>query len=223
MLLSTAAAPDIPHEAFDSLFEQRVYLALRARGYRAGAAAVSGWPLPHRPRCRGRHQTPRDAFHTEENADADAARQRELERVGWTFVRIRGSRFFLDPERALEPLWAELDGLGIEPAAHSPAHRAAEDSRIAPTGDGDDVPTGNAEPALSGAPSAGRHDIQPEPSHGTEEAQPRFVTVARLHRDEVNAAQHGFSTRATVPGTARFLGGSGCAGLSGGRRRGHLA
>ncbi|WP_405526902.1 AAA domain-containing protein [Streptomyces canus] len=219
--------PDVPHEAFDSLFEQRVYLALRARGYRvrpqypAGRyridLVVEGGTRRLAVECDG------DAFHTEENADADAARQRELERVGWTFVRIRGSRFFLDPERALEPLWAELDRLGIEPAAHPPANRAAQDSRMGPTGeggtvptrDGDDIPTGNAEPAPSAAPSAERHDIQPEPTHGTDEAQPRFVTVARLHRDEVNAAQHAFSMRATVPGTARFLGGTGAPGFPG--------
>ncbi|MFM9550716.1 AAA domain-containing protein [Streptomyces caniscabiei] len=219
--------PDVPHEAFDSLFEQRVYLALRARGYRvrpqypAGRyridLVVEGGTRRLAVECDG------DAFHTEENADADAARQRELERVGWTFVRIRGSRFFLDPERALEPLWAELDRLGIESAAYPPAHRAAEDSRMGPIGDGGTVPTrdgdvlstGDAEPAPTAAPSAGQRDVQTEPSHGTGEAQPRFVTVARLHRDEVNAAQHAFSMRATVPGTARFLGGAGAPGFPG--------
>ncbi|GAB3008545.1 hypothetical protein GCM10023080_088050 [Streptomyces pseudoechinosporeus] len=70
-------------------------------------------------------------------ADADAARQRELERVGWSFVRIRGSRFFLDPDRALEPLWLELDRLGIEsthkkPAAPAPASAPERRSPSAP-------------------------------------------------------------------------------------------
>ncbi|MFE3657308.1 AAA domain-containing protein [Streptomyces sp. NPDC059165] len=211
--------PDVPHEAFDSLFEQRVYLALRARGYRvrpqypAGRyridLVVEGGTRRLAVECDG------DAFHTEENADADAARQRELERVGWTFVRIRGSRFFLDPERALEPLWAGLDRLGIEPAAHSPAHRASEVSRLGPTGDGGRVPNGDAAPATPGAPSAGRYDSPSEPSHGTDATQPRFVTAAQLHRDEVNAAQHAFSMRATVPGTARFLAGAGAPGFPG--------
>ncbi|MFE3496126.1 AAA domain-containing protein [Streptomyces sp. NPDC059175] len=211
--------PDVPHEAFDSLFEQRVYLALRARGYRvrpqypAGRyridLVVEGGTRRLAVECDG------DAFHTEENADADAARQRELERVEWTFVRIRGSRFFLDPERALEPLWAGLDRLGIEPAAHSPAHRASEVSRLGPTGDGGRVPNGDAAPATPGAPSAGRYDSPSEPSHGTDATQPRFVTAARLHRDEVNAAQHAFSMRATVPGSARFLAGAGAPGFPG--------
>jgi len=56
-----------------------------------------------------------DAYHNEENAAEDAARQRELERVGWTFVRIRGSRFFRDPEAALQPLWQRLAELDIRP------------------------------------------------------------------------------------------------------------
>ncbi|MFD9124462.1 AAA domain-containing protein [Kitasatospora sp. NPDC059571] len=123
--------PDVPHEAFDSLFEQRVFLALRDRGFRvrpqypAGRyridLVVEGGTRRLAVECDG------DAFHNEENADADAARQRELERVGWTFVRIRGSRFFLDPDRALRPLWKELDALGITPVrpAAGPAVRPA--------------------------------------------------------------------------------------------------
>lgn len=31
----------------------------------------------------------------------------------WTFERIRGSAFFSDPDRALQPLWERLDALGI--------------------------------------------------------------------------------------------------------------
>ncbi|MEV8096689.1 AAA domain-containing protein [Kitasatospora sp. NPDC085879] len=122
--------PDVRHEAFDSLFEQRVFLALRARRYRvrpqypAGRyridLVVEGGTRRLAVECDG------DAFHNEENADADAARQRELERVGWTFVRIRGSRFFLDPERALLPLWAELDRLGITPGPDTATPSAVE-------------------------------------------------------------------------------------------------
>src|SRR5262245_25635405 len=43
------------------------------------------------------------------------ARQRDLERSGWQFVRIRGSDFYRDNANAMEPLWAELDRLGIMP------------------------------------------------------------------------------------------------------------
>lgn len=37
-----------------------------------------------------------------------------LERVGWTFFRVRGSTFYRDPEKALAPLWIKLDEMGIE-------------------------------------------------------------------------------------------------------------
>ena len=117
--LTGEVLPDVRRDPFDSLFEQRVYLALRRRGYRvrpqypAGRyridLVVEGGAARLAVECDG------DAFHGEQDAEADAARQRDLERVGWRFVRVRGSRFFRDPEAALEPLWEELEHLGIKP------------------------------------------------------------------------------------------------------------
>jgi transcription elongation GreA/GreB family factor/very-short-patch-repair endonuclease len=110
---------DVRHEAFDSLFQQKVYLELTARdyrvrpGYRVGRHSidlvVEGGTRRLAVACDG------DAFAEGEDASTAAARQRDLERVDWTFVRIRGSRFHLDREQALAPLWAELERLGIEP------------------------------------------------------------------------------------------------------------
>lgn len=42
-------------------------------------------------------------------------RQIILERLGWKFVRVRGSVFFRDPERALAPVFRRLEELGIQP------------------------------------------------------------------------------------------------------------
>nr|WP_257033454.1 AAA domain-containing protein [Streptomyces sp. Ag109_G2-15] len=254
--------PDVPHEAFDSLFEQRVYLALRARGYRvrpqypAGRyridLVVEGGTRRLAVECDG------DAFHNEENADADAARQRELERVGWTFVRIRGSRFFLDPERALEPLWAELDRLGIEGATAGAGREprladadrdvrladADKETRPADPADPAAPATAPAEPPTRDAVRQTRASVpqprpslpQPRPSvprprpaqaatpptrptapavPQTGPAAPALVSVARLHRDEVNAAQHAFSLRSAVAGSARFLSAAGVPGFPG--------
>nr|WP_238431495.1 AAA domain-containing protein [Streptomyces cavernae] len=259
--------PDVPHKDFDSLFEQRVYLALRARGYRvrpqyrAGRyridLVVEGGTKRLAVECDG------DAFHTEENADADAARQRELERVGWTFVRIRGSRFFFDPEQALEPLWAEIDRLGIEAAGQrstgsatqcgdrptadegepdasaasaedDASHRdfAVADSDLAAPGVGprnmsqervarasgsDSVSAvghTTAQTTVRGGARAGRGRRFASDA-GANEAQSGFVSVTYLHRDEVNAAQHAFSMRGSVPGAARFLSGAGAPGFPG--------
>ncbi|MET7858212.1 AAA domain-containing protein [Streptomyces sp. NPDC005318] len=264
--------PDEPHDAFDSLFEQRVYLALRERGYRvrpqypAGRyridLVVEGGTKRLAVECDG------DAFHTEENADADAARQRELERVGWTFVRIRGSRFFLDPETALEPLWAELQRLGIEAAAKSAGGTAprevgtGQEPKQLPEPEAAQVPQPvaavipsprsaapaeeiPAEPEVPGAPVDAE---DPEPVADVAAPEPRtasavrarsqgpgdqrqrwttdpsrFISTAWLHRDEVNAAQHAFSLRRTVPfgkgeratGSARFLPEAGAPGQPG--------
>ncbi|MFE5734119.1 AAA domain-containing protein [Streptomyces sp. NPDC056528] len=227
---------DEPHDAFDSLFEQRVFLALRRRGYRvrpqypAGRyridLVVEGGTRRLAVECDG------DAYHTEENADADAFRQRELERVGWTFVRIRGSRYFLDPEKALEPLWAELDRLGIETAADMAAASTGERDAppppaLVPLPTPESVPAGR-EPSRGAAPEAeapSGHSETSAPVASPAGARPSgpgwtldasgFHTVAWLHRAEVNAAQHAFSMRRTVPnaedseGSARFLPGAG--------------
>ena len=95
--LTGEVLPDVRRDPFDSLFEQRVYLALRRRGYRV------------------RPQYPAGRYRIDLVVEGGAARQRDLERVGWRFVRVRGSRFFRDPEAALEPLWEELERLGIKP------------------------------------------------------------------------------------------------------------
>jgi very-short-patch-repair endonuclease/Cdc6-like AAA superfamily ATPase len=44
-------------------------------------------------------------------------RQAILERLGWRFVRVRGSLFFRDPDRALAPVFRRLEELGIQPGA----------------------------------------------------------------------------------------------------------
>ncbi|MEV5126066.1 AAA domain-containing protein [Streptomyces decoyicus] len=137
--------PDVRHEAFDSLFQQRVYLELTARGYRVRPGykvgrhtidlVVEGGTRRLAVACDG------DVFAEGEDASTAAARQRDLERVDWTFVRIRGSRFHLDREQALAPLWVELDRLGIEPVGKEPEGSGAADGAA----------TGGAEAACGAA------------------------------------------------------------------------
>jgi very-short-patch-repair endonuclease len=55
-------------------------------------------------------------WHPIEKLGEDMARQATLERLGWTFARIRGTEFFRDPDRAMERVFVELDRLGIGPA-----------------------------------------------------------------------------------------------------------
>ena len=56
-----------------------------------------------------------DRFHPPEQLEADLERQSILERLGWTFARIRGSQFFRDPDAAMAPVFERLSELGIGP------------------------------------------------------------------------------------------------------------
>ncbi len=56
-----------------------------------------------------------DKYHTLENLREDLSRQAILERLGWTFVRIRGSEFFRDQEEAMKPVFARLEAMDILP------------------------------------------------------------------------------------------------------------
>ncbi len=56
-----------------------------------------------------------DKFHPLERLADDMARQAVLERLGWTFVRIRGSQFFRQPDQAMARIVERLRSSGIEP------------------------------------------------------------------------------------------------------------
>ncbi|MFI1185960.1 AAA domain-containing protein [Streptomyces californicus] len=148
--------PDVRHEAFDSLFQQQVYLELTARGHRVRPGykvgrhtidlVVEGGTRRLAVACDG------DTFAEGEDASTAAARQRDLERVDWRFVRIRGSRFHLDREQALAPLWDELERLGIEAERREPEEPGAVvDTALG----GADAAGGDAEEAGHPAPAAG--------------------------------------------------------------------
>ncbi|WP_338864761.1 AAA domain-containing protein [Myxococcus stipitatus] len=112
----------------ESRFEHEVL----ARLIRAGYCVTSQWKVGHyridivvegnqrrlAVECDG------DRFHPIEKIPEDMARQAILERLGWRFVRIRGSAFFRDPEAAMVPVFSRLKELGI-----SPAGRQAEAQR----------------------------------------------------------------------------------------------
>ncbi len=59
-----------------------------------------------------------DRYHGVDQIPADMARQAILERAGWRFVRIRGTRFFRDPDNTMKWVFGELGRLGVKPAPH---------------------------------------------------------------------------------------------------------
>jgi very-short-patch-repair endonuclease len=59
--------------------------------------------------CDGERSHPRSAL------ERDLGRQAVLERLGWRFYRIRGSRFFRDPEETMSSVFRSLEERGIPP------------------------------------------------------------------------------------------------------------
>jgi very-short-patch-repair endonuclease len=104
---------------FDSWFEIDVCLDIARRGYRVIPQfevnkyridlVVEGLHGRIAVECDG------DAFHGPEHYAEDANRQRDLERCGWRFWRVRGSTYYRSPFKALESLWPLLADLNRAP------------------------------------------------------------------------------------------------------------
>ena len=56
-----------------------------------------------------------DRYHPIEKLAEDVERQAILERLGWRFVRIRGTAFNRNPDRAMDAVFTKLNELGIPP------------------------------------------------------------------------------------------------------------
>jgi very-short-patch-repair endonuclease/superfamily I DNA/RNA helicase len=54
-----------------------------------------------------------DRYHTQDTLAADVARQMILERCGYRFERIRGTAFFRNPEKAMQPTLDRLQRMGM--------------------------------------------------------------------------------------------------------------
>ena len=128
-------------DRFDSDFERDVYRHLIARGYRVKVQHRVGRfridLVVESRRGRLAVELDGDAYHGPDRWEADRNRQAILERLGWTFHRIRGSAYYRDPDTALASLWDRLEALGIRP---------------------DDVPGPSASPAPAGVPLAEGED-----------------------------------------------------------------
>ena len=71
-----------------------------------------------------------ERWHSREKLEQDMQRQAVLERLGWRFVRIRGSVFYRDPERAMRPVFDALERLKIEPSLSVEADKQAMGSDL---------------------------------------------------------------------------------------------
>ena len=112
-----------PLDPFDSWFEVDVALELARRGYRiqpqvefAGRwidLVIEGGQARLAVECDG------DQWHGLDHYEKDMDRQRQLERCGWEFFRVRESAFYANREFALAKLWSMLEERGIFPSSAS--------------------------------------------------------------------------------------------------------
>ena len=111
-------------DLFDSDFERDVYRHLIARGYRVKVQHRVGRfridLVVESRRGRLAVELDGDAYHGPDRWEVDRNRQSILERLGWTFHRIRGSAYYRDPDAALASLWDRLEALGIRPDTLDP-------------------------------------------------------------------------------------------------------
>jgi very-short-patch-repair endonuclease len=106
---------------FDSWFEVDVYIRIREKGYRVlPQVNMNGYKIDlivEGLRGRLAVECDGDKWHGADQYDADMARQRDLERCGMQFWRLRGSAFYYSPDNAMEDLWKTLTALEIFPSA----------------------------------------------------------------------------------------------------------
>ena len=113
---------DIRHPAFDSLFEQRVFLDIREQGYAVCPQVeaygyridlvVAGSQRKLAVECDGA------TWHGPERYAADLARQRDLERAKWTFFRVRDTDYYLNPQQGARASLGPAPGTRHPPPGH---------------------------------------------------------------------------------------------------------
>jgi len=109
-----------PPEPFESWFEIDVALELLRKGftvlpqYKVASKridlVVEGGQARLAVECDG------DNWHGADRYEEDMQRQRQLERCGWQFFRVRESAFYANKDNALAGLWRALEERGIFPS-----------------------------------------------------------------------------------------------------------
>ena len=154
-------------EPFDSWFEVDVYLKLHDRGFRvAPQREVAGYRIDlvvEGGQSRLAVECDGDQWHGPEQYEADMNRQRQLERSGWIFWRVRGSEFYCNPDAALLDLWSVLESRGIHPVwwppRADPGHQEADASEGRKVGDAE--PCGSQLEPRPVDPSCGQRKDEP--------------------------------------------------------------
>ncbi|HZK53038.1 MAG TPA: AAA domain-containing protein [Desulfosporosinus sp.] len=112
---------DTAEQEAESEFEKQMIFRLRQASYSVHPQwKVGGYRIDMAVESEGKRvalECDGDKWHTEENLAEDMARQAILERLGWRFIRIRGSEFFRDPEAAMLKVFDRLTYFDVLPQA----------------------------------------------------------------------------------------------------------
>ncbi|MCR1981440.1 AAA domain-containing protein [Cellulosimicrobium cellulans] len=109
------------YDLTESKFERDVLRQMLERGYevvpqhRVGSYRID-FVVRVAPGERLAVECDGDSFHGPDKWDDDVRRQRVLERLGWSFWRIRASAYYLDPETSMKPLWDRLEEMKVRAA-----------------------------------------------------------------------------------------------------------
>jgi len=155
-------------DPYESWFEVDVALELLRRKYRVRPQwevagyyidlVVEGMENRLALECDG------DVWHGPERWEHDMARQRQLERAGWTFVRVRESEFYADRGRAVDQILETCEQLGVWPA-----DRCQE---ILPGPGQEEVPMSESTGEANDRGLPEQHDAEPEPEIPSETGSP---------------------------------------------------
>ena len=178
-----------PPAPFDSWFELDIFLAIARRGYRVIPQVdvgdyridlvVQGLDGSLAVECDG------DAWHGPDRYEADAARQRDLERCGWEFWRVREGVFRLDPDEALTDLWKTLERRQVFPTSEEKMRRNGASRTEPPVNDeADQQPIESEMLWQQGDPSSQfRPQNGEEPSSPYPESAPPYLAPVPLDSD----------------------------------------
>ena len=115
----------------ESEFERLVLQKLVGAGYRVKTQwPVGAYRIDMVVEGAGRRlavECDGDRYHTKDDLAQDMARQSILERLGWRFVRIRGSQFFRNPDQAMQPVFERLEKLEIPPVGAAEAEAPTDE------------------------------------------------------------------------------------------------
>ena len=121
----------------ESPFEKEIAMALLSKGYhivQQWEIGSGGYRIDIVVIFQGKKiavECDGERWHSsEEQIRNDMARQSVLERMGWRFIRIRGSQYYRDPDGTMTSVYAQLHDKGIEPEAQIENEAQTESSEL---------------------------------------------------------------------------------------------